>query len=84
MELSADGYASLLAAIAEAAGDRPVGMVLEGGYDLVGLEVCVAASTRALLDSPRAIGPTRAIDRRHALEIDRAAAAARLAWPGVA
>ncbi|GAC1531753.1 MAG: histone deacetylase [Polyangiales bacterium] len=84
MELTADGYASLLAAIAEAAGDRPVGMVLEGGYDLVGLEVCVAASTRALLDSPRAIGPTRAIDRRHALEIDRAAAAARLAWPGVA
>jgi acetoin utilization deacetylase AcuC-like enzyme len=84
MSLTARGYGAIVASIAEAAGDAPIGLVLEGGYDLAGLESCVEAATRALAGDPKAASAENAIDPTHAREIDRAAASAAKKWPGVA
>jgi acetoin utilization deacetylase AcuC-like enzyme len=51
MELDSAGFAALTSALvahAERAGHGRVGLLLEGGYDLVALEQSVAAVTRAL------------------------------------
>jgi len=84
MQLTPRGYAAIVSALAEAAGSAPIGLVLEGGYDLAGLEACVEASTRALAGDPKSIHVERAIGKVHARDLDRAAAAAARSWPGVA
>ena len=84
MEVTPAGFASMIATIADAAGRAPIGMILEGGYDLGGLESCVAAAARALLDDPKDSPLERAIDARHRTEIDRAARSAARRWSNVA
>ena len=79
MRVTPRGFADMIAALL-AGGASKVGLFLEGGYDLAGLEACVAASMRAL-DSDAAIAaPSRRIDAQHLAEIDRAAASAARAW----
>lgn len=58
MHLDAPSYAAMttaLIAVAEQLGHGRVGLVLEGGYDLAGLEASVAASARALLGESTAL-----------------------------
>jgi acetoin utilization deacetylase AcuC-like enzyme len=69
------GFASIVAHIGAVAGDRPLGLVLEGGYDLAGLEACMAAATRALVDDGHVDAAQRAPGATHQHEIDRAAVA---------
>ena len=74
MTVTPEGFAWMVGAIARAADDvgAPVGMVLEGGYDLSGLESCMRAAARALLDErprdPRS-GP---LAPRHRFDLERA------------
>ncbi|MEQ9650129.1 MAG: histone deacetylase [Sandaracinaceae bacterium] len=58
MELSSDAYGAMASALvetAEALGHGRVLCLLEGGYDLVGLESSVAATARALLGTHTAL-----------------------------
>ena len=73
------GFASMIAHIADAAGGGPLGLVLEGGYDLAGLETCVEAATRALVEDGHVDAPKRALGGTHQNEIERAAMAQGLA-----
>jgi acetoin utilization deacetylase AcuC-like enzyme len=73
------GFASIVAHIAEAADGRPLGLVLEGGYDLAGLESCIEAATRALVEDGHVDAPNKAPNPTHQNEIDRAASAQGLA-----
>ncbi|HJL18450.1 MAG TPA: histone deacetylase, partial [Sandaracinaceae bacterium LLY-WYZ-13_1] len=82
MELSADGYGAMAGALIDAAqalGHGRVGFVLEGGYDLQGLEASVAATVRAALgervDLPEDPAPANV---REAIE--RTERALREAW----
>jgi hypothetical protein len=50
-------------------------MVLEGGYDLAGLESCVDASTRALMGEQARDPRSHPMSGRHRVEIDRASRA---------
>ena len=68
------GFASMIGHIAEATNGRPLGLVLEGGYDLAGLEACVEAATRALVEDGHVDAPRRAPDATHQNDIERAAA----------
>lgn len=73
MEVTPRGYAGVVNAIVSGAGSAPIGLLLEGGYDLRGLELCVAAATRALVDDPRSPVPAHPIPERFEREIARAA-----------
>jgi acetoin utilization deacetylase AcuC-like enzyme len=77
MAVTADGFAYMVSAIARAADDlsAPVGMVLEGGYDLAGLEACVDAAARALNGAPARDPRDHPMSGRHRVEIERASAA---------
>jgi acetoin utilization deacetylase AcuC-like enzyme len=77
MAVSADGFAYMVSAIARAADDlgAPVGMVLEGGYDLGGLESCLCAATRALMGETVRDPRDHPMSGRHRVEIERAARA---------
>ena len=77
MTVSAEGFAYMVSAIARAADElsAPVGMVLEGGYDLAGLEACLEASTRALVGDVARDPRGAPISGRHRVDIKRAAAA---------
>ncbi len=77
MNVTPAGFAYIVSRIARAADDlgAPVGMVLEGGYDLAGLEACVCAATRALLGEAAVDPRTSPIARRFRDDIDRATAA---------
>lgn len=73
MTVSAEGYAWMVSAMERVAEEcsAPMGLVLEGGYDLEGLAACMASSTRALLGErpPPSTGP---ISGRHRIDIARA------------
>lgn len=73
MTVSAEGYAWMVSAMELVAEELsiPMGLVLEGGYDLEGLAACVASSTRALVgERPKpSSGP---ISGRHRIDIERA------------
>jgi len=77
MAVTADGFAFMVAAIARAADElgAPVGMVLEGGYDLPGLEACVRASSRALAGGHARDPRDHPMSGRHRVDIARAASA---------
>jgi acetoin utilization deacetylase AcuC-like enzyme len=81
MNMTAAGYGALVAGIVAEANTRraPVGLVLEGGYDLGGLEACVAAATRALVDDAAPKIELKTLDARRDAEIERAAKGAGLA-----
>ncbi len=82
MRLSAGGYGSLMHVLkGSLAAGTPVGMVLEGGYDLDALQASLTASLDALLGGspPPPPGSLRA-DTRHGLELDRALTGARGFW----
>jgi acetoin utilization deacetylase AcuC-like enzyme len=79
MQVSADGYGAMVRAVLAALPSRdvPVGMVLEGGYDLAALEASLASALDALTDeSSASTAPAAEPAARHAEEIQRAAAAA--------
>lgn len=77
MSVSADGYAYMVSAIARASDELsvPVGMVLEGGYDLAGLEACLDASARALMGGAVRDPRDHPMSGRHRVEIEQASAA---------
>jgi acetoin utilization deacetylase AcuC-like enzyme len=77
MQLSDDGYGEMLRLLCAAVPSKvPIGMVLEGGYDLDALEASLARALEALTShtpAPAAVGP---VSPRHAQEIARVAALA--------
>ena len=75
MAVTADGFAYMVSAIARTADDlgAPVGMVLEGGYDLAGLETCLCSATRALMGEAVRDPRDHPMSGRHRVEIERAA-----------
>jgi len=77
MAVTADGFAYMVSAIARAADElgAPVGMVLEGGYDLAGLESCLCAATRALMGEVARDPRDHPMSGRHRVDIERAARA---------
>jgi acetoin utilization deacetylase AcuC-like enzyme len=76
MRLDAPSYAGMTSALvqlAERLGHGRVGLVLEGGYDLNGLEESVAASATALLDPTAPLpdgraAPASSIALRHTID----------------
>jgi acetoin utilization deacetylase AcuC-like enzyme len=79
MELSDAAFGWMAREIARVAGERPVGLVLEGGYDLVALESGLLAAIGGLVRG-EAPDVARVVDGD---DLDRAAGAARLAWSTV-
>lgn len=77
MAVTPEGYGFVVGELTRAADQlgAPVGMVLEGGYDLAGIEACVRSSVRAMMgDAPR--DPrSHPMSQRHKVEIERAATA---------
>jgi acetoin utilization deacetylase AcuC-like enzyme len=75
MAMTAEGYAYVVARITRAAEEvsATVGMVLEGGYDLAGLEACMSAATRAIAGANAGDPRNHPISGRHRVEIERAA-----------
>jgi acetoin utilization deacetylase AcuC-like enzyme len=71
--------ASALANVADASAQGRIALVLEGGYDLVALESCLASAVDGLLDGPAADLP-RCPDHP---DVARAAQAAHAAWDRV-
>ncbi len=87
MELTAHGFGAMVRGLVEVADAREIGiaLVLEGGYDLAGLEASLSGSLRALFGPvPRAAaGAAEPIGIPHRVDLDRAAAVARERWSGV-
>ncbi len=80
MNVSELGYAVMVDRLRAAVGSEvPIGFVLEGGYDLVGLEASLRASFEALFERPElpALGPLSA---RHEQDVAGAALAASAYW----
>jgi acetoin utilization deacetylase AcuC-like enzyme len=82
MRLTDAGYGALLRTLTAALpASTPIGMLLEGGYDLEALEASLASALDALLDPQQPIvTPGRAPGARHATELDRALTAASAHW----
>jgi acetoin utilization deacetylase AcuC-like enzyme len=82
MHLSAAGYGSLMQALVAALPPQiPIGMVLEGGYDLDALESSLHAALAGLLGlapAPTSGSPRR--DSPHEHELERALGSARAFW----
>jgi acetoin utilization deacetylase AcuC-like enzyme len=78
MELSPEAFGWMARALARVAGDVPVGLVLEGGYDLVALEAGLRCAVQGL-----ATGAAEDIDAGPAADdegVEKAAKAAQKAW----
>lgn len=77
MAVSPEGFAFMVSRIARAADGlgAPVGMVLEGGYDLPGLESCVRAAALALAGEPALDPRNHPMSNEHRLDVERAAQA---------
>jgi acetoin utilization deacetylase AcuC-like enzyme len=58
-------------------------LVLEGGYDLDGLEACVRSSTRALMGASAPERVQDSVSATHRADVERAALAASRFWPVV-
>ncbi len=74
MHVTPNGFADMVSSIVGAAERTrsPVGLILEGGYDLEGLATCLEASARALVESREIKDEGRKLDPRHQAEIERA------------
>jgi acetoin utilization deacetylase AcuC-like enzyme len=82
MRLSAWGYGTLMTTLVTAlAADTPIGMVLEGGYDLAALEASLTAALDALVGAEPPPPPASLKSASpHAAELDRALGAAGAFW----
>jgi acetoin utilization deacetylase AcuC-like enzyme len=77
MRLSDSGYGEMVRSLTAALRPNvPVGMVLEGGYDLEALEASLVRALEALTGTATADAPASLVDARHAEEIGRVTAAA--------
>jgi acetoin utilization deacetylase AcuC-like enzyme len=77
MRLSDTGYGEMVRLLCAALPvGVPIGMVLEGGYDLDALEASLARALEALTNDPPAAAAVGQVNPRHAQEIARVAAAA--------
>lgn len=74
MAVTPEGFAYMISATARATA-APVGMILEGGYDLPGLESCLYAATRALVGDVARDPRDHPMSGRHRIDIERASAA---------
>jgi acetoin utilization deacetylase AcuC-like enzyme len=81
MRLSEDAYGTMVRQLIAATGSVPVGLVLEGGYDLGGLGQSLRCTLEAFYAGAGAAAPeSAAIGPRHATELDAASEAARAFW----
>jgi acetoin utilization deacetylase AcuC-like enzyme len=92
MRLTEAAYAEMLRLLGAALPARtPIGMLLEGGYDLAALEASLASALGAMLElgnppppppsgSSPGSGPASGLSPRHAAELDRALTAASAHW----
>jgi acetoin utilization deacetylase AcuC-like enzyme len=82
MRLSDDAYPGMLHTLGAALpAHTPIGMLLEGGYDLGALEASLAAALGAWLEpAPSPPPPRLEPGPRHAAELDRALSAASAHW----
>ena len=81
MLLTDVAYGSMMNALTRALpAGTPVGMLLEGGYDLAALEASLAAALGALLEPSGAEAPGPPVAPRHEVELARAVATARQFW----
>jgi acetoin utilization deacetylase AcuC-like enzyme len=76
MRLSDAGYGQMVSSLTGALPPSvPIGMVLEGGYDLDALEASLVRALEALTGNAAADAPTSAVEGRHAEELARVTAA---------
>jgi len=81
MELTDDGFRAIVQrTLAALAPGVPVGMALEGGYDLVGLGGSLAAVLGGLGDGPTQKIPAETLWQAHERDLSRAAAVAAELW----
>jgi acetoin utilization deacetylase AcuC-like enzyme len=81
MQVTPAGYRFMVDALARAVPEAPLGMVLEGGYDLGALEASLTASLEALAGvAPASIEPLPAPDPTHLAEVRLARQAASAFW----
>jgi len=80
MNLTAASYRRMASDLGRALPDAPIGMLLEGGYDLDALEASLAAALEGLLDPAGAGEPFAEPDPTHAADLERARDAARPFW----
>jgi len=81
MELHDDGFRALVRrTLAALAPDVPVGLCLEGGYDLIGLGGALGASLEALGQGPTTETPRGRLWQTHERDLDAAAAVAAEIW----
>jgi acetoin utilization deacetylase AcuC-like enzyme len=81
MRVSAEGYRSMVTSLVRAVPATPIGMVLEGGYDLDALETSLVASLEALAGfGPAAATAFEAPAPGHLAEVKLAREAASAFW----
>jgi acetoin utilization deacetylase AcuC-like enzyme len=81
MRATAAGYRFMVEALGRAVPDVPLGMLLEGGYDLRAIETSLAASLEALSGLiPEPAEPLEQPDPSHLAEVRLARAAAAEFW----
>jgi acetoin utilization deacetylase AcuC-like enzyme len=81
MQVTPAGYRFMVDALARAVPAAPLGMVLEGGYDLGALEASLTASLEALAGvAPASTVPLPAPDPTHLAEVRLARQAASAFW----
>jgi len=80
MSLTEEAYAMMVRKLLAAVGTIPVGLILEGGYDLAGLSSGLQRSVEALYQGPPERASSSEIGPRHAADLARAAAAAGRYW----
>jgi acetoin utilization deacetylase AcuC-like enzyme len=79
--LSEDAYASMVQTLVAALGPEvPIGIVLEGGYDLHGLEQSLRAAVEGLFTRAPATPRAAEVRARHEHDLAQAEAAARCHW----
>ena len=79
MNLTEQAYAMMVSRLVAAVGTAPVGLVLEGGYDLEGLAASLQRSVEGLYGAPQPVEHAT-VGPRHEAELARAAAAAGQHW----
>jgi acetoin utilization deacetylase AcuC-like enzyme len=81
MRATAAGYRFMFDALVRAVPEAPLGMLLEGGYDLEAIEASLAASLEALAGAPeRDAEPLAAPEPTHLAEVRLARQAAAAFW----
>jgi len=80
MKLTAAAYRRMASELGRALPDAPIGMLLEGGYDLEALEASLVAALEGLLDPVDDGACFAEPDPAHAADLERARDAARPFW----